>query len=228
MKISVIMPSYLSPYSYVTEKGFIIYSARNQEEKFKRAVNSFLAQTYEDKELIVVSDGCEKTISILAKEYDNSTKFINTPEYSNNINNELIKAVYIDKQPMFSGKVRQVGIENSSLSSKIICYLDTDDFLEVNHLKTIADNFKGKWVYYNDFIYKDPKNPNRFIREVKPEFGSIGTSSIAHLKNIKFKWEDGYNHDWKSIKKYLLSLENNKIIMPEYYVCHVSAWGIDN
>ena len=51
MKISVIMASFLQ-----------MGHKTNQDIKFVRAVKSFLNQTYKDKELIIVSDGCQKTI----------------------------------------------------------------------------------------------------------------------------------------------------------------------
>jgi len=55
LKVTVIMASYLQDYSG---------SAKNREKKFIRAVKSFKNQTYENKELIIVSDGCIKTIEL--------------------------------------------------------------------------------------------------------------------------------------------------------------------
>lgn len=52
MKISVIMQSYLGDYPGARS---------NPKYKFVRAVNSFLLQKHPDKELIIVSDGCEET-----------------------------------------------------------------------------------------------------------------------------------------------------------------------
>ena len=69
MKISVIMPSFLSQYDGC---------AKNREQKFIRAVDSFIAQTYNDKELVIVADGCLKTKNLYEQLYSKNPdiKFI--------------------------------------------------------------------------------------------------------------------------------------------------------
>ena len=54
-KVSVVMASYLGEYPGRTS---------NPEPKFIRAVKSFLSQTYENKELIICADGCDRTVEI--------------------------------------------------------------------------------------------------------------------------------------------------------------------
>ena len=57
MKISVIMASWLGA------------KRPHLDKKFVRAVNSFLKQTHEDKELIIVSDGCQITNKLYEEHY---------------------------------------------------------------------------------------------------------------------------------------------------------------
>ena len=52
-KVSVIMASYLSVYGTTPRP--------NLDKKFIRAVKSFINQTYPEKELIIVADGCTTT-----------------------------------------------------------------------------------------------------------------------------------------------------------------------
>jgi glycosyltransferase involved in cell wall biosynthesis len=208
MKISVIMPVHLSYYNFGSFK-----CATNGEEKFIRAVNSFLNQSFADAELIIVSDGCKIAEDIYNRLF---TDMVN------------VRFKYIDKQDMFSGVVRQSGLELAL--GKIICYLDHDDVFGVNHLAIINKEFdmdKYDWVYYNDYLVQNYEHTLLKERNVKPVQSSIGTSAVAHKKNIGVIWEDGYGHDLKMIQKYLLPLPHIKIPTPQYYVCHCSGLNMD-
>lgn len=204
--ISVIMASHLGNY-----EG----SANNREQKFRRAVDSFLKQTHKEKELIIVSDGCEKTNHIYQSLYSEEKN---------------IKLIEIEKQPLFSGNVRQAGLEKAT--GKIICYLDADDFFGYNHCSNISVCFGERddwdWVYYNDFIWKGEKeNPNYISKFVSLDHGSIGTSSIAHLASLREKglrWSgcDGYGHDFSFVQKLMKSFKRYKKIHGcSYYICHI-------
>lgn len=197
MKISVILPSFLQEY-----EG----SSKEREKKFIRAINSFLDQTYCNKELIVVSDGCKKTCEILEKEF---------PKHS------LIKICSVNKQPLFSGSVRQFGIDCSS--GETICYLDSDDTLLPIYLETIVNNIgTSDWAYFNHIWAW----PDRMYQEINTELkhGHIGTSSIAHKKSLNASWLgcDGYGHDWQFISKLISASSNYKKIQnPGYLVRHI-------
>ena len=56
MKFSIIMPSYLGEYKR---------AAKDRDTKIVRAIESVLKQSHEDWELIIISDGCEKTVEIV-------------------------------------------------------------------------------------------------------------------------------------------------------------------
>ena len=197
MRISVIMPVYLGGYEVDGIK-----SASDPEYKFRRAVLSFQMQSFKDTELIIVSDGSELAEKIY-NEY-----FITDPQ---------IKFISISKQSLFSGVVRQTGIEKSK--GEIICYLDHDDVIGTDHLKMINEGFTGHWVHYNDFLIRNKELTECTERQVRPELFYIGTSSIAHLRSLNVVWGDGYAHDWRMIEKYLLPYPTKKI-HSQYYVCH--------
>jgi glycosyltransferase involved in cell wall biosynthesis len=200
LKVSVIMPIFLGEYEGC---------AKDREKKFERAVISFTVQNYKNKELIIISDGCD----IAEEIYNKSLVYKDVHFYK------------IEKQPLFSGNVRNEGIKKAT--GDIICYLDSDDALGITHLQTIANAFEREneldWVYYNDLLL--PPYQNASVRDVNVFEGSIGTSSIAHWRTLPYgNWKDcdGYGHDWVFIKRMLEHNPNYKKIMgAEYYVCHL-------
>jgi glycosyltransferase involved in cell wall biosynthesis len=197
MRISVIMASYLEHYS--TGR---FDAATNREVKFRRAVNSFLEQSFKDAELIIVSDGCKKTVTIYREEY---------------LKNSNVRLVQLPKHPLFSGRVRQIGL--AAARGEIICYLDSDDYFGVDHLATI-NNFNDReytWAYYDDYVFNGSE---KRLRLVEPKANRIGTSSICHRRISPFQWADGYGHDWISISR-ILKEKNYKLQTPDYVVCHI-------
>ena len=198
--VSVIMASYLGDYPN---------RANNPEKKFVRAVKSFLSQTYEDKELIIVADGCDIT-----------EKLYNT--YFSTENN--IKFIKIEKQPIYSGECRNAGIRIAS--GDVISYLDNDDVLGKKHLEIIMNEFTDDvdFVYYNDFLVRSADFKVLFKRINKLSYGYIGTSAITHRNVEWLKWTTGYGHDWVFIMNAIINgLKFKKIKeTPQYLVAH---WG---
>lgn len=196
VEISVIMPVYLGEYEGC---------GQNREIKFIRAVNSFLVQDFRSKELIIVSDGCDIAETLYNLTYKNNSE---------------IRFFKMPKQELFSGAVRQKGIDEAK--GRIISYLDSDDMLDTSHLSIIHKNFdvrENDWVYYNDFWYNGTV---KVEHNVQPRYTVIGTSSISHLREINMQWQDGWGHDWKTISKYLMKLPHRKIETPQYIICHIN------
>jgi glycosyltransferase involved in cell wall biosynthesis len=195
-KFSIIMPSTLTPYKNC---------ASNLETKIKRAIDSVLSQSFEDWELIVIADGCQKTMDIVTPYvYDNLPK---------------VRLLYIDKQPKWSGAVRNAGIFKSD--GEIITYLDVDDILGYDHLKIINDGFADNdWVYYNDLVSSKGnfiERPNELV------LGQCGTSCVSHKRDLGVYWESNtYLHDFVLIKSLIEASHNySKIATPQYKVCHI-------
>ena len=198
-KISVIMASYLLNYPG---------AATNRDKKFVRAVNSFKKQTYQNKELIIVSDGCQLTVELYNRFF---------------ANDDNIKLIQIPKQELYSGEMRNVAFKIAD--GDIISYLDSDDILGKNHLQIIVDGFdldKYDMVYYDDLMVLDSTFKKFYNRIVEPRWASIGTSSISHKNNINASWSTGYGHDFIFMMKLASAgLRFKKLERgSEYIVCH--------
>lgn len=199
-KVSVIMASYLGEYPG---------RSSNPDKKYMRAVKSFLSQTYQNKELIIVADGCDLTEKIYNEHF---SKFDN------------IKLIKIPKQPIYGGNTRNAGLNIAT--GEIISYLDNDDVIGKNHLEIIMSQFTDDvdLVYYDDYLVMSPDFKKLHQRLNETRYGSIGTSSISH-KNVDYlKWTDGYGHDWVFIMCAIVrGMQFKKLEKaPQYLVAH---WG---
>jgi len=203
MKISVIMASFLQ-----------MPNKTDQGRKFIRSVKSFINQTYKDKELIIVADGCQLTMQLY---HENFTQYDN------------IKIIPIPKQPPYSGEMRNIAFDECD--GEIVTFLDADDVIGKNHLQIIADQFdieKWDWIFYSDYMVLNKEFTKTFTRVVETRYGSIGTSSIS-IKNPKLlkngtsiRFSSGYGHDFIFVMKLnALGLKFKKLEkMPEYIVAH--------
>lgn len=197
MKISVVMASYLGEYKN---------AAKDRDKKIVRAINSVFNQHFDDWELILVSDGCEKTAEIyehIHPAYDSRLKFFQ-----------------VERGKLWGGSPRNYGI--SRATGDWITYLDVDDFINKSHLGTISKNLDGDWVWYNDLRYSTKMN-EFFENPCELKIGRCGTSNVTHKRAMKSRWTvDGYAHDFHFIKG-LITESNNfrKIDTPAYYVCHI-------
>lgn len=208
-KISIILPSFLGDYPG---------SAKMREYKLRRAIESVLNQkTTVDWELIVVSDCCFKTNSILKFEYqaEPRIKHINLTE----------------KQHTFSGSVRQAGLQ--AATGTIICYLDSDDQFTEDHLQNIADKMQDNDIlFFDDILFFGREGNGTAIKQARicePVKNKIGTSNIAHKKVFKGGYQpswngcDGYGHDYHFIQRMQLhAIKSEKVAGGGYIVCHIN------
>lgn len=206
-KIGIVMPSYMGDYPNC---------ATDKPGKFKRAVESVISQTYKNWMLIIIADGCDETVTEYRK-------------YFSAVPNIACKR--IPKQPMYSGRMRQAGVDIVKSETDLICYLDSDDMFGETHLEEIASRFDWDcdFCFYNDLHY----NVNSHIfseRQVSMQNGCIGTSSLIHKSNLEQAiWEDkvtGSGEDWRFLEKMIRAgYKHRKIETCKYMVCHQATWN---
>lgn len=150
--------------------GTLKPSAKDKPRKFRRAVDSVLAQTFMDWELIIVADGCDETTSIYTSSYAGSAR---------------IHCVKIPKAPLWSPEVRNTGI--SRATHPWVIYLDADDQWGEDHLAIVKRGIDDKqpevWAYFNDRAYDTRRRV--FVErdvDVLRDYHH-GTSNIVH-RNI--------------------------------------------
>lgn len=234
------MLSYLDDYQF---------SRSNSIPKFKRAVQSFLDQTHDDKELIIVADGCDITKYIYEKYFS---------EYDN------IKFFWTNKsKSRWPGELRQFGANLAS--GDWICYLDADDCILNNHLSKIDSNANGvdalldssllvPFIDYGlgditlisskitredlnkrkslnkvfDFPFENWEDPGCEVKSMLIEIKDpAGTWQISHSKdvtrNVKWANEEALfgGEDKQFIEKIVNTYKCAQIpVNPTYVVCH--------
>ena len=231
MKHSIIMMSFLGSYPGC---------ATNREFKFKRAVDSFLSNTHEEKELIIISDGCEITNRI----YNES--------YSKHENIKLIIAPKQDKG--YPGRLRTLGLFLAE--GETVSYLDTDDYLSPNYIKNLLtafqNNFCLHWAFYDMYVadpdeeypgcwVPEPEEIDPSLKKIKwtillskAERRSIGTGNIIHKIEAREKcfwrnWNlEGVSEDWDFIRQLTEEYGSASKLDPAgYYICHFRPAGVD-
>lgn len=195
------MPSYLGNYPR---------AAKDRDYKFIRAVQSVVKQSFTDWQLVVVSDGCELTCALLRS-------------YIMDLPTEIrskILGLQINKNKIWSGRPRNVGLDNAT--GEIICYLDSDDYFQLDHLQFINDNFtNAEYIYFDDLNFKHNEfKPNKISMK---NYGRCGTSNIAHLRKLPIRWPNAamYSHDDWGVIKQLQNHRGRYVGQGGYCVCHI-------
>lgn len=190
------MPSHLGSY---------IGAAGNREAKLIRAIDSVRSQTFDDWELIILADGCQRTYQIVTDYYGSDNR---------------IDCILIAKQPTLDPAIRNVPIKHSA--GEWITYLDSDDYLGSKHLEIInagtESNPEAEWLFYNDYV---PIN-GWTEQERQLKFTKCGTANITHRRSLGVEWKSSrYAHDDWTLIRDLMKFKHAIIPTPQYYICHI-------
>lgn len=178
--ITVVMPTYLGEY-----KG----AAKNRELKILRAIQSVRDQSLKEWELIIIADGCQKSVDLLKEKEV--------------LNDERISLYYIKRSKLWSGNPRNVGIQKAS--SDYIIYLDIDDSYKTTYLEEVISEIKdGKpWYYVDDIVLGKSGYERRKANYLV--LSKCGTANVIHRKDMEVYWPEkgNYAHDFYFIKALL-------------------------
>ncbi len=169
MQVSVIIPTY------------------NRAQRLGKAIDSVLAQSHQDFELIVVDDGSED----------------NTDELIENYNSDI---VYIRQENSGAAAARNRGIEKARYN--LLAFLDSDDWFAENKLKTQIEamnrNPSCLISHTNEIWYRNGQILNQKLKHRKNsgdifaqslELCAVGMSTIMIHKEIFDRYgffDEGY------------------------------------
>jgi len=169
MQVSVIIPTY------------------NRAQRLGKAIDSVLAQSHQDFELIVVDDGSED----------------NTDELIGNYNSDI---VYIRQENSGAAAARNRGIEKACYN--LLAFLDSDDWFAENKLKTQIEamnrNPSCLISHTNEIWYRNGQILNQKLKHKKSsgdifaqslELCAVGMSTIMIHKEIFDRYgffDEGY------------------------------------
>lgn len=123
------------------KKASIVVPIYNVEKYLQRCLDSLINQTYENIEIILVNDGSTDGSGKIARKYCNMYQQI----------------ILLEQENGGLSRARNAGIKK--VTGDYICFVDSDDWLELNTIKEVIEECEkkgldiciyGAWSYYSD------------------------------------------------------------------------------
>lgn len=149
----------------------IITSAYKAENTISRAIESLLAQTYKDWEMIIVVDASPDNTYNIALTYankDNRIKVIN------------------NKENVGAGMARRIGIKNINPNTEYTTFLDSDDYYKPELLEVLYKNAKETDA--------DVIHPGHIVVENNKEIALVPKYKLCTGKDTVVSDNSGTNH----------------------------------
>lgn len=174
----------------------VIVPVYNVEKYLRQCLDSILAQTFTDFELLLIDDGSPDTSGTICDEYasrDPRVRVFHQP-------NSGVSAA------------RNVGIEQSK--GELICFVDSDDWVEPNYCQTIVDSIGDAemLIFGTADVYPDGSRIIRYSGAL-PQQGKEGIEeSVRMLMDNKTK-ADIFAAPWnKAFKSEIIKKENIRFV----------------
>lgn len=144
----------------------VIIPAYEVTEYIAETLDSVLAQSYENFEIVVVNDGCPDTVRLDAV-----------------LEPYLDKISYIKQPNMGASGARNTGIRNST--GEIIAFLDGDDIWYPDYLASQVAELRSRkldLVYCDALLFGDPVFEGKRNMEIAPSEGEVTFDSLLAYK----------------------------------------------
>lgn len=144
----------------------IIVPVYNVERYIERCIESILAQTYKNIELILINDGSD----------DNSLQICNV------FSNRDKRIRVIDKENTGVSSTRNIGIELAR--GKYLCFIDSDDYIENNYVEMLVGNIHENAVTFCGYFvdtYKENGNIASIPKIYRKENGNEISNNLVYV-----------------------------------------------
>lgn len=191
-------------------KVSVVTTAYNIEAHVEKCLDSLLAQTHEDLEIIVVNDcSTDKTMDIVGKFTDERIKVVN------------------HSQNMGAGWARRTGI--GAATGEYVITVDGDDWLAPDFIEKLAKNAEetdadivsGGITYVWDEHYEEVKRFLPHISEGMDKFRDYDNKKIVFLNN-KLVRRSMYDVVPYSTRRYC---EDTPVILPLLYLANKVSYA---
>jgi glycosyltransferase involved in cell wall biosynthesis len=203
----------------------IIMVTKNRSEMLPRAVNSFLSQVYEDKQLIIIDGASE----------DGSIEFLNKLEHE--------QIIWISEEDSGIYDALNKGIRLAD--GEIVGVLHSDDFYcNSNVLCKVAEAFfnqskldfvSGSTLYVSDYFGAKIKRVynSTYFKKWMLRFGFIPSHTATFCKYSLLMKLQGYNTKYKSASDFefyvrALNLKDIRYALIPDYWNYMSTGGVSN
>lgn len=196
----------------------IVVPIYNAENYLQRCVDSILAQTYDDFELLLVNDGsCDGSLNICQR-------------YAA----EDSRVRVIDKPNGGVSSARNMGIE--SATAEWVMFVDADDWIEPNTLELAVpyigecDIVRLAWVAHLPDVVKNKRvmnaeTPSQLLKQLLRRrtklaiWGTLIRRDLFISNNIRFDASYNYAEDWLALLRVVCRCKSIKTL-PEAFVYH--------
>lgn len=175
-------------------KYSILIPVYNVEKYLRDCLNSVIAQTFNDFEVICVDDGSTDSSGKICDEYKTLYPGIFT-------------VIHKDNEGQFSA--RRIGIQNAH--GDYYCFLDSDDFIVPNFLETLDKELQESFADMVIFGYTRVDVVGKVVEETPPPLvkGKYSLQEMDQIRDIVVLSDKLNNLCFKCIKSELFDRDND-------------------
>lgn len=175
-------------------KFSILIPVYNVEKYLRDCLDSVIAQTFNDFEVICVDDGSTDSSGRICDEYKTL--------YSG-----IFTVIHKDNEGLFSA--RRIGIQNAH--GDYYCFLDSDDFIVPNFLETLDKELQESYADMVIFGYTRVDVVGKVVEETPPPLvkGKYSLQEMDQIRDIVVLSDKLNNLCFKCIKSELFDRDND-------------------